>query len=486
MTSVTQRKSKLWGWGVIVGCILLGCSTKDRFAGSDAAVAGHAGASLAAGSGGGAAGPAGAAGAGGSNTSLLGAACTKDSDCGKLSCDREIKQLITVNGAPEGQLDVSLFPGGSCTPLPLAAYDASGGKSCDPTMPHGSQGCGPDGDCLSESVQGQALVGCRKSCKPSATESGCERKGYTCDFGAHACIEGCHTDSECRLQLIDSNGDGTPDGSAYDKASTATCDPKTARCTHAGGNQPSGASCKVDEDCGGDGVCISAGTSIAGQRFPDGYCTKVGCDVAGRECAGGAVCEPLRPLLAAVGTNALCLSRCTVGAEPADLQRGLQGHGMGCRAGYRCAYNGGSGAQSGVCVGGEYNAVTTNNIGAGCKVNADCFSPFGAARCLRYGLPDDSSSAGICTLLDCNAPGLPKDLCGAGNECVWSSSDQASCEHNCSTASECPATFACNDDDGDPTTSKVCYPVCDTAADCRPNEHCKLFASFSVGQCVLQ
>jgi hypothetical protein len=130
--------------------------------------------------------------------------------------------------------------------------------------------------------------------------------------------------------------------------------------------------------------------------------------------------------------------------------------------------------------------VTTNNIGAGCKANSECYSPFGMARCLRYGLPDNLSSAGICTLLDCNAPGLPKDLCGAGNECVGSSADQATCEHNCTSANECPASFACSDDDGDPATTKVCYPVCETNADCRTNERCQMFPSFAVGQCVLQ
>jgi hypothetical protein len=436
-----------------------------------------------------------AAGSGGADSSVaggeastgLGAACTKDSDCGKLSCDREIKDLITPSGAPEGQVDVSLFPGGSCTPVPLAAYDPTTGKSCDPLQPRGSQGCGLDGACLVESVQGKTLVGCRKACEPSATVSGCQRAGYTCDFGERACIEGCRTDTECRLVAVDANRDGVPDGSMYDRASRATCDIKTARCTHPAGSQASGGSCTGDDDCTADSLCISDGSSLAGQRFPGGYCTKLGCDVKGRECDGtNSVCEPLRPALDFSATDPLCLTRCAVGAEPADLQRGPSGHGVGCRTGYRCAYNGGSGAQSGVCVGGEYNGVTTNNIGAGCNADSECFSAFGFGRCLRYALPENLSSPGICTLLECNAPGLPKDLCGAGNECVGSTADQALCEHNCASASECPAGFACSDDDGIPATSRVCYPVCEANADCRANERCKLFATFMVGQCVLQ
>jgi hypothetical protein len=137
-------------------------------------------------------------------------------------------------------------------------------------------------------------------------------------------------------------------------------------------------------------------------------------------------------------------------------------------------------------VGGEYNAVSNNNIGAACKADSECYSPFGAGRCLRYGLPNNQSSPGICTVIDCNAPGLPDELCGSGNECVGSSADQTLCVHQCAAASECAAGFACTDDDGIPSSAKICYPVCEADADCRSNERCKPFPSLMVGQCVLQ
>jgi hypothetical protein len=471
--------------------VVVGCSTQSRFdSGMDAGAAGGGGSPAKAGAGGagGAGGKAGAgAGAGGvSDSDALGAACTSDTDCGRLSCDREIKRQVMISGAPQGQVDATLFPGGSCTPLRLAAFDPNGVQSCDPGGPRGAQGCGPNGVCVVETVSGKTMVACRKACEPSAKSSGCDRKGYTCDFTERACIEGCSGDVECRLQIADTNGDGQPDSTVYDKTSGATCDDKTARCTHPAGAAAIGAGCMRDDDCGADAACITATTTLAGHHFPGGFCTQIGCKVAGRECGASSVCEPLRPVLGATETDPLCLTRCTVGAETGDLQRGPSGHAVGCRPGYRCAYNGGSGAQAGVCVGGEYNGVSANNVGGACSTNTDCYSPFGAGRCLKYALPDNKSSQGTCTLLDCNSPGLPMDVCGSGNECVGTSGDEAQCTHDCTKASECRAGFACSDDDGIPETSKVCYPVCETLADCRPNERCQLYPNTSVGQCVLQ
>jgi hypothetical protein len=472
-------------WFGFASSLLPACSD-DKHA-APAADGGGSGGSLAAGGGG-------RGGSGGASLAAdggvaLGAACAKDSDCGgSFACDREIAQLADVSGSPDGEVDLSLFPGGSCTPIALAALDANGtGKSCDPSMPSGSQGCGVDGVCLPETVNGKQLVGCRVACEPSATESGCARSGYTCDFGVHACIEGCRSDTECRVLFTDTDGDGQPDSAMYDRSSQATCDAKTGRCDHPSGGQAIGASCTRDDDCGSDGACIDDSSSVAGVRFPGGYCSKVGCDVAGRDCEGdGSVCQAVRPLLDESPSNLLCLTRCTVGAESSDLQLGSMGHGEGCRAGYQCHYNGGTGADAGVCVGGNYNAVTTNNLGAGCTVGTDCYSRFGIGRCLTYGLPNNLSSTGICTMLDCNVPGIPDDVCGTGNECVGSSGDQAFCAHDCSKANDCPGGFACYDDDGDSGTSKICYPICGADDDCRSGEKCKLFTGEMYGQCGLQ
>jgi hypothetical protein len=458
-----------------------GCGDDDTAKSTgDAAVGGAGGSAGSSGH----AGQGGHSGSGGSGGAKLGSTCLNDADCGKLFCDRENKQSVPVTGAPGGAIDETLFPGGSCTPKPLTMYDPTGGSSCDPSEPNGAQGCGTNGVCSIESQSStSAEVACRVACDPSNTSTGCDRDGYTCDFSAHDCVPSCRVDAECRLLSMDSNGDGVPEY-AYDTQSRAVCDQTTGRCTHSGGSATIGAACQRSEDCSGDSICIADGTDVEGQDFPDGFCTRRGCDISGRDCESGSVCESLRPGANASATEVLCLTRCTVGAEPSDLRLGPSGHGAGCRAGYACRYNGGPGAESGACVGGVYNAVTTNNIGSACKSSDDCYSPYGAGTCLSYGLPDGSGSPGICTVLDCYSPGLPDDLCGSGNECIGAGADQSQCAHTCKSANDCPTGYACADDDSDTTTAKTCYPVCLTDDDCRSNQTCKLYAGEMVGACT--
>lgn len=483
-TQTGQRSARRAKWifgSAVLLCLAQACATEDS---SPPPEAGSGG--------GGGVGGSHAAGSGGRNVSgtpQLGAACMADNDCaGGYRCDAEIKNIVKVANAPGGQVDQSLFPGGSCTPIPVATFDSNGKTSCDPRNPRGSQGCTEDGVCSVENVGGNTKVACRKACEPNADESGCDRAGYTCDFVDHDCIEGCRSDAECRILLLDSNGDGDPDGVDYDSASSLTCETKTGRCVHPPGPQHDGQSCMQSEDCTDDGLCIPANAAPAGLRFPDGHCTRRGCDVEGRECDDGTVCEPLRPWLGESETEPLCLTRCKVGAEAEGLRLGKSGHGEGCRAGYRCHYNGGPGADSGVCVGGIYNDVKTNNVGAPCKTNDECYSPYGLGYCLVYSLPNNTQSPGICTVMDCAVPGVPKDLCGAGNECVSQDTDESSCLHNCKSATECPSGFACTDDDNDKATAKTCYPLCLAAEDCRMNEKCVPLPSSTngAGVCMLQ
>jgi hypothetical protein len=413
--------------------------------------------------------------------------CASDADCPDGTfCDKEIPGSIMVSGAPGNMIDRALFPGGSCSPKPLAPYDQA--AACDSSLPQPVQGCGPKGRCVLESVNDQTYAGCRAACEPSAIESGCEREGYTCDFSLHACIEGCRSDAECRVIVKDNNNDGTPDTLAYDTESSATCDKKTARCSHPGNAKvESGSPCQRIDDCGSNDECVDGPSAIGGLDFPGGYCTTPGCDVKGRECTGsGTLCEPLRPWLGGASETPLCLVGCEVGAEPEELRVGAKGHGVGCREGYRCHYNGGNGAQNGVCVGGVYNDVTVNNGGKACSRDSECYSPYGHGLCLLYSATEARIRAptGVCTILDCAAPGLPDDVCGSGNECVAFAGDLTFCIKNCSTAAECAAGYACTDDDADPTTASVCFPACAKNADCRTNERCQVAAGASAGRCV--
>ncbi|MET0386635.1 MAG: hypothetical protein ABW321_11780 [Polyangiales bacterium] len=462
----------------------------------DAGNAGRSGASGSAGSGG----RTGASGSGARpSDAKLGAACESDTDCSAgFVCDPEMTDSLTVTGVPGNAIERTLHPGGSCTPKRMAPFDQTGGTTCDPRQPRGTEGCGSDGVCVVEDVPVAAnqppYVGCRQACDPSATTSGCDRPGYTCSIVEYVCVEGCDDDTECRIAAVDSDNDGVADRNEYDAESTAICDPGTSRCVHPTGAQTSGQSCTLDDDCSfADSFCIPEAGRAAGQSFPGGFCTQRACEFDGFECSGDkSVCESLRPWFGASFTVPLCLERCTVGAEPAAQQLGAQGHGEGCRDGYRCHYNGGPGADAGVCVGGVYNDVKTSNVGSLCTTNADCYSPFGLGYCMIYALTETQDSPGICTIFDCGVPGVPSDLCGNGNECVLTldGGDTSMCAHNCKRADECPAGFACTNDDGDPSTTKTCFPVCVADEDCRANERCDTTALStqpdSPGLCVLQ
>jgi hypothetical protein len=391
-----------------------------------------------------------------------------------------------VTGAPE-PVDNILFLGGSCTPKRATEYDG-GDVSCDANAAVGAQGC-DDGVCVAvgRTQAGGTLVACRQACDPAAAESGC-REGYSCGWGSEVCTEGCQNDTECRIGALDTDDDGAPDMFGYDSGSTLTCDPASARCVHPAGPQASGESCVRDQDCAENGVCIFDGLSVAGHDFPAGYCTREGCDFEANACDNGTVCLSLRPQLQANRQAPLCLQECTVGIEGADLRTGTAGHGQGCREGYRCHYNGGSGATSGVCVGGNYNAVTTNNVGAECMADADCYSPFGLGACLQFGSEADMLP-GICTIFECGSPGLPTDLCGEKNECISLPSrvatDETWCIHQCADAKDCPKGFGCVDVDEDADTPKNCIPQCETDADCKTGEKC-INSAGGGGVCRLQ
>jgi hypothetical protein len=133
-------------------------------------------------------------------------------------------------------------------------------------------------------------------------------------------------------------------------------------------------------------------------------------------------------------------------------------------------------------VGGNYNDVTKNNVGASCKTDAECYSPYGLGTCQTFRLKASDPVAGICTIVDCGAPGLPADLCGEGNECVsGGDTDETSCDHHCKDATECPMGFACTDDDNIKATPKTCIPPCRTDADCRSGEKCTVVGTTSSG-----
>lgn len=482
---VRARAATAFSWACV--CVASACSTSDRFPNDagvvdggtmggapDAAIGGDAGAIVRGGP---------------------GAACEAPADCESgLFCDAEIDQSFLAADLPVGvdEIPASLFPGGSCTSIPAAPFDMMGG-SCDPSMPPGAQGCGDDGVCVpAQVVRGTTVetwYACRRACDP-ADPAGCGRFGYTCDFLYGACAEGCQSDNECRLRIVDLNGDGQREFQ-YDVDSNAFCDPESFRCAHSGSGGTTGAPCERLDDCDADGVCLEALLGWAGFPWREGFCSKFGCDVAGRECSGaGATCAPLRTLGGGGVTPNACLIECTVGADAAADRLGRDGHGAGCRPGYRCHYNGGAGAKAGVCVGGNYNDIAKSNLGDPCDLASQCYSPYGLGQCLSLSVGVVAASSGVCTIMDCAAPGLPDDVCGKNAVCLGLNGDRSFCITECVDASGCAPGFACANDDDDESTPRVCFPACYADEDCRKGaETCEFPIDPStnmpatVGQC---
>lgn len=422
-------------------------------------------------------------------TCSVGVACERNADCFGGFCEAEQPASIPVMGLPNGNsLDAPLFPGGACSPTPFAPADAL--SSCDLSEVPGQQGCGSCGVCVPEVLSTGVFAVCRESCEPEAIASGCSRPGYTCEFGFRGCVEGCRSDEECRLRSVDTNNDGRLDTVRFDPTSTATCDSRTFRCTHTGtANASAGDPCEDDEDCEADGRCILPEQALSGFSFPGGYCSKRGCDIPGLNCAGlDSICVAVRGNSAGSLSLEHCMLACERGAEADPLILGTDGHGEGCRTGYRCAWDGINGVGSGdngICVGGNYNAVTVNNVGAECARNDECYSPYGQGQCLRLSVGPVSSPSGHCTIIDCAAPGTPDDICGASGECIGLSGDASFCVRTCESAAECAAGEACADDDGIPSTGTICYPACYGNEECRSGETCVPASSQSTaGVCT--
>ena len=470
----------------------------------------------------------------------LGENCSADRGCARSRfCQGEISFDLNSNEDPVQDLPAGedttgvYFAGGYCTPDDISA-DSLG--LCDPTDEDDAV-CGPCGTCVNF---GQDTA-CLRSCEAAVDGRDVCREGYACDLSLEVCIFGCNNDAECRINREDTNmvpgiqspqdcelapmvcdgdcycGEGDAavycdedamddcdcaglmgcsgemtnfDALRYNTDSQATCNTDTGRCQFPGtpgveGGEPCVSS---DEECEANGRCISE----ADFDWPGGTCTKFRCDLPGNECAGDAVCGDRR-----VGVH-LCLQGCTVadGADPMDSSTWITNNG-GCRDGYACVWNGSGGAgtaNNGHCVPGQFNPeITENNFGEPCAndmgmENADskCFSPFGQGFCFQES-SDGGFPGGYCSMLDCQAPGLPTDVCGEGNVCIdidGASGDVTACLKGCDNADACREGYACADIDGNPMTSGgACLPNCTTNEECRMGETCTIPMGEMFGTC---
>ena len=440
----------------------------------------------------------------------VGRACDVARGCnGLLACQDEI--AYTQGGAmgepvylPDGGTTMYnglYFQGGYCTNADISNAGSREGApgACDPnpadTTP-GMDGCPACAKCTSigPDSMGINLVQCYQRCSPAATSNPC-RAGYTCDFGNQVCIFGCQTDQECQLYRQDTNMNGVlesdppaaggvpPDHLTLDVAGGATCSATTGRCTQPGAaGATSGSTCVLDSECEMDGRCLG---EMSYSDFPGGFCTKFGCDVLG--CATGGKCLDLGG-----GTN-LCTTPCKINSVAADANTGVGSHDDSCRPGFACFWDGLSTpavAINGGCFPGNYNAVTTENIGSSCNdpdgpagdrsSDEQCWSPYGLGRCIF------DATVGSCTILGCSM--LPTDACGTGNSCVDLGGGTSACLRDCTAATDCSAdagrpTFGCVDLLS--TGAKKCWPGCLATADCNTGYVCNGATATSLGECVL-
>jgi len=423
----------------------------------------------------------------------VGDPCTPDRGCPRSPfCIDEFSGTVGTAGSdeivghPEGDTTVSFtsWDEGYCSTVQTIM-----GGGCDPNIDDSCGGL----DCAvclnaGTDASGNTITLCAASCTPSLTENTC-RDGYNCALGNSACVPGCDTDDECAVYREDTNEDGTiDDGPAeggvdrlvYDTDGNWTCDTTTNRCVHDGATgATAGDTCLKDTDCEARGSCLDeAGTD---GDWPGGYCFKLGCDVAGNECAESGVCDDR-----AFGIP-VCLAPCEVAALTDDTD--IFSSARDCREGYSCFWDGASsaGADNGVCIPGNYNDVTTPNIGADCMGDeANCYSPYGMGQCRDWD-GDDGPGPTVCTIFDCGAPGMPSDVCGGDAVCAQvSDSATTLCLQSCASAEDCEEGYGCWDTSAAGITTggeTVCFAGCLEDGDCRSGETCVGASMTMLGQC---
>ncbi len=396
--------------------------------------------------------------------SAAGAACRSGTTCTRDACNEELP--VGFGSCTGGTVPVTLYPGSMC------------GNECDPNAM--TDPCGECATCTDFGYIGRIRIPvlgppppggmfltlldgvCRSNCTPNvATNGGC-RSGYTCDIDGQVCLEACTTDADCNL--------GVEDGFLCPGTGPWTCDTTTRRCVQPGtAGAGAGDACAEDDDCMANGQCFT------GDELPDGFCSRLGCNAAGFECGTGETCS-----LRGLGGPSWCLPACTVGDEPEADRFGTDGHGAGCPTGHACTWDGRTMDPTGGCFPGEYNEITTPNIGGACQTGADCYSPFGYGRCLfDFQTNVDSGMCAVsnCVGMDANGilPGVTTTtrVCdeAAGELCVGFAGGDTFCLLGCDSAAECAPGYACPEllTGG----GRLCWPQCFAAGDCRTGATCE-------------
>ncbi len=413
-----------------------------------------------------------------------------------------------VDGLPGGGNSVPgsvIFDNGFCTLDP--PFEA--GPDCRETA-------GLCGECMS-CVTAFGAGGCYLNCDPAEAGNDICPDAWDCvplNAGGGICFDGCATDTDCfGAAIIREETNGVPG-----IQSLADCEEIPSPCGFAGPDQlvfiPSGMptcnldtfECEVQGDptaeagdpCLGDVQCEDGGDCqtensvelVGGEEliiFEGGYCFGPECR-SDDDCNGDGVCGGDRTGDFLTGGADRCLERCdlTVGVDVSDPVSWLTGRG-GCDEGYKCLSDGnGASPELGVCVPDRVDPFsdngaitqafgagpTTNNVGADCTQDDECFHPFGYGDC-NVGL---NGRDGICVIEEAGIlEAVGFDVCGEGPAdgtivVGVGGARQQECLRTCVTADDCPSAFGCLDVGGG---VNACLAVgCADSSECASDEEC--------------
>ena len=302
------------------------------------------------------------------------------------------------------------FRAASCTPLPAAPYDTPA-RATRATRPCRRRR--RDAATTARAWRSWSMTRARRCTRAGraaipAAKNACGRTGYTCDFD----LEGVHRGLSVRRRVPPAAarrerrrpaGHAAP--TTISRARCATPDlPLRAprqRQRQDRRRRASASTTATRTACACRRTRRSAmrGSPLATARSSAATSTAANAKATARCARRCARCRPARH------DRRRASRACEVGAEPEADQIGAarprQGlpRRLSLPVQRRAARSG-----QGVCVGGNYNAVAKNNVGASCKTDAECYSPFGLGHCLRLRVDGVAAPSGTCTVMDCAVP----------------------------------------------------------------------------------
>jgi hypothetical protein len=383
----------------------------------------------------------------------VGRPCISDIDCAEdLECWPETIEVY------DGEAYVA-YLGGYC------ARARAGDGAC---IPHVPDSCPRGALCFRAGYDPdeRPVHACMDECAPADEyrvpfddNCGC-REGYQCWFKERICVPGCSNDRQCCEVWDDEDEDGERDEGEVTLVEdcTSICDDDggpggaaTYRCTNPGSpGARFGDPCDHHSGCPRDGLCLRLIDPVVFTvEYPGGYCYKERCDLVGRGCGDLGGCVIVVNARGEEDHN--CVKPCHTGTEPGDGEHPCRSAPADQReacipaVGYLDSTD-----ADGMCWTGSFNDVTTENLGAACSSDEDCYSPLGLGECWNVAMEKSCS-------IRCNEH-LEADLsiCGpAGSAVCW----KMTCLAACDTPGGALGANGC------PYPDLACYPAAPHAAD---------------------